>query len=118
MEQIGLLERQQKRALQIIYGFNISYEDILAIRGLERLEERRKSACSNFAQKMLLSERFRTMFPENEYPPEMAQLRNTKKFKEYHSKTDRLYRSPLYSMRRLLNEFIRTTETPFILGKN
>ena len=103
-EQIQTIERQQKRALKIIYGFNLHYEDILAIKGLSTQEERRNLASQKFAQKLLITPRFQYLFPENVYPEEMAELRNKKKYKEFQAKTDRLYKSPLYTMRRYLND--------------
>ena len=97
------LERQQCMALKIIYGFGLSYEALLRKSGVQRLEERRNTACETFTQKLAQSERFNYMFPLNEYPEEMANLRTTKKYKEFHARTARLYNSPLYSMRRTLN---------------
>ena len=42
------LERVQKRALRIIFGPDLSYEDTLARAGLLSLEARRHLACKKF----------------------------------------------------------------------
>ena len=93
------LERQQKRALKVIYGFETTYEQLLLKTGLETLASRRESAFSVFANKLLESNRFGDLFSINQYPENMASLRNTKKFREEFARTLRLYNSPLYAMR-------------------
>ena len=98
------LERQQKIALKIIYGFDNSYEQLLDLAGIKTLAFRREESTDNFARKLAESERFKALFPLNEYPDSMAQLRHTNKYKEFRAKTDRLYNSPLYSMRLRLNQ--------------
>ena len=100
------LERQQKTALRIIYGFGKSYEDLLSLSGIEALEDRRKNAVDIFVQKLLNSDRFKGLFPLNNYPHDMANLRSTKKYKEFYARTNRLFNSPLYAMRRKLNEIM------------
>ena len=97
------LERQQRRALKIIYGFGESYSCLLNKTGLKTLRLRREEACKNFAKKLLESTRFNYLFPENEYEEEAVVLRKTKKYKEEYAKTNRLYNSPLFYMRRELN---------------
>ena len=105
-ELVDRLERQQKTALKIIYGFGKSYEDLLSLSGIETLASRRKSAVDIFIQKLLNSERFNYLFPLNTYPEDMVNLRSTKKYKELYARTNRLFNSPLYSMRRKLNELL------------
>ena len=103
-EQSNWLERQQKRALKVIYGFEESYEEILERTGVQTLEERREIASNDFALKLVKSERFSGLFPLNHYPEEMVGLRSQKKYKEKFARTDRLYKSPLYTMRRYFNQ--------------
>ena len=103
------LERQQATALKIIYSFNYSYADLLSIAGIPRLEERRQAACDSFINSLVQSDRFSHLFPLNEYPEEMVNLRRTKKYQELHARTTRLFNSPLYYMRRRLNELTETT---------
>ena len=96
------LERQQKMALKIIYGFGINYKDLLERAEIVTLEKRREIACENFANKLLESERFQVLFPRNEEEGRM-ELRKSLEYKEEFARSERRYRSPLYSMRRLLN---------------
>ena len=98
------LESLQRRALQIIYGFDRRYEDILAITGLEKLDDRREKACLAFANKLVQSERFKVWFPEVERDGVASNLRSGKKYQEKFARSHRLYHSPLFYMRRLLNQ--------------
>ena len=97
------LERQQKTALKMIFGFGLTYEDLLAKANIRRLSDRREEACLNFAKKMSESVRFGVLFPKNEYEEDTPVLRNRKTFTEEFARSERLYRSPLYHMRRVLN---------------
>ena len=65
------------------------------------MEERRKQAFDNFIIKSSQSERFKQWFPENASD---INLRNPKMYREDYARTQRLYNSPIYSMRRELNE--------------
>ena len=100
------LERQQRRALQIIYGFGISYSELLERTGLETLKVRRQKACLDFAVKLAESQRFAELFPRTEYTEDMPTTRNRKQYVEKFARTSRLYNSPLYTMRRHLNTII------------
>ena len=62
---INDIERQQKRALRIIYGFDKNYNELREASGLETLEDRRKNAVAAFTEKLVASERFAALFPEN-----------------------------------------------------
>ena len=106
-EQSCKLERLQKTALYVIYGFDKKYESILHISGLQTLEERRKNAFKNFALSVVKNERYASWFPRQE--GHQINLREKRTFTEHYARTDRLYNSPLYSMRRLLNEEYRET---------
>ena len=98
------LEKQQRRALNIIFGFGLSYEDLLLKAGLTTLESRREEMSGNFAKKLVESERFSSLFPLNEYTEDMAETRNRKTYREDFARSNRLFNSPLYSMRRYLNQ--------------
>ena len=98
------LEKQQRRALNIIFGFGISYEDLLIRANTTTMAERREVACSNFAKSLVNSERFGAFFPEQVYPEDAAVTRNRKTYREDFARSSRLYNSPLYSMRRFLNQ--------------
>ena len=85
--------------------FRSSYEQLLSKANIERLSERRMNACAAFAAKLEQSERFNYLFPQNVYPENMANLRNVKRYKEEFARTRRLFNSPLYNMRRIMNEY-------------
>ena len=107
-EQSLRIEGLQRRALQIIYGFGECYSDLLDRAGIESLEERRKRACSNFARNMANSERFGHWFQERERNG--PGLRCRRRYEEDFARTSRLYNSPLFYMRRLLNAENETEE--------
>ena len=98
------LEGLQRRALRIIYGFDKSHEELLVLTGLETLEERRVHACYSFASKMASSPKFQEWFPRTDTDAAGPNLRTKKLFVEEFARTDRLYHSPLFYMRRILNQ--------------
>ena len=92
------IEGFQRLALKIIYGFEVSYRVALERSGLERLADRQTKLCLSFA----VNPRYDHWFPTNnrsEY-----NLRTQKKFKEEFTATERRWRSPIFALRRLLNE--------------
>lgn len=95
------LERLQRRALKTIFGFNIPYKETLERSGLDTLSERRDKIFKKFCIKTSENELFRHWLPLN--TPSKYNLRREKKYKEMHAKTERLRKSPLHAMRRLLN---------------
>ena len=97
------LEKQQRRALNIIYGFNYSYSELLIKADTKSMSDRREDACAAFSKSLLNSERFKTFFPEKEYPENAAVTRNRRMYQEDFARTNRLFNSPLYAMRRYLN---------------
>ena len=88
--------------MRVIFGFEKTYEELLQLSGIGTLEERRKNAFIKLARSMSESERYRDWFPRN--ARNVHNLRDPKTFIETFARTDRLYNSPLYSMRRVLNE--------------
>ena len=72
--------------------------------GIPLLSERRKNACKVFATKCAASERFGKWFPLREEPVRGRREGTAYRvYQEFSARTDRLYNSPLYYMRRLLN---------------
>ena len=65
-EQTQRLESLQRRALRIIYGFDLPYGEIVAVSNIESLQSRRERACLEFARKLAGSQRFGNWFPLNE----------------------------------------------------
>ena len=94
------LEAVQKKALRCIFGYGLEYDELLSLSGLETLEERRRRALLKFAQKASKNPQFSDWFPLNQ---NRGSLRNPREFEEKYAKSDRLYNSPLYTMRRYLN---------------
>ena len=70
---------------------------------MESLEDRRKNAILKFAQKAQKNPVYSHWFEENQNPRRLTQ-RKSKKYVEKLAKTNRLYKSPVYTMRRLLND--------------
>ena len=96
------LEKMQRRVLKVIYGHKTSYRDALSKAGIPTMSDRRASICERFANKTSASPQWSRWFPLN--PEQNYNLRRKQKFKEFHANTERLYRSPLYTMRRSLNK--------------
>ena len=90
--------------MKIIFGFDTKYEDILEQETLQTLKERRVIACEQFAAKLLASDRFSYLFPKYVYGDNDIELRKRKTYIETFARTERLYNSPLFAMRRQLNE--------------
>ena len=107
VKQSADLERVQRVALYIILSDTITgkseynYDMSLVILDIEPLYIRREQLCVNFARKTLKS-RHSDMFQEK------ISMYNTRQqqdaFQEYHSNTQRCYKSPLNYLTRLLNE--------------
>ena len=96
------IECIQKRASKIIYGWDSHYDELVSIGKFETLKTRGERLILNFAKKIEKNSRFKEWFPEKNY--EDLNLRSEKKFLEKHARTDRLKNSPLYYMRRTLND--------------
>ena len=95
------LEDLQKRCLKTIYGYDKTYEDLLEESSLDTLERRRTNAVFKFAKKMASNPQFNHWFPKN---PNRQSERTSKPYLEEIAKSNRLYNSPLFTMRRVLNE--------------
>ena len=99
------LERIQKNALKIILGENyLTYEQALASTGLESLHERRDSLCLRFARNCLKTSSVSDMFPPNVVSPSAMNTRGREHFQVTKAKTERLKKSAIPHMQRLLNE--------------
>ena len=97
------LERVQKSALRIILGHNYSsYKNALNKMDLQTLNERRETLCLNFAKKCVKNEQFKQMFPLNIQKSEMK-TRHKEKYKVQFANTERLKKSPIIYMQKLLN---------------
>ena len=67
---------------------------------MEPLTSRREKAALNFATKACKNPIYADLFPVNQAE---ARTRDHKHYQEVTARTDRLYNSPVYYMRRLLN---------------
>ena len=83
-----------------MYGYDKSYSELLYISELDTLKDRREEALLKFAKKTMENENYKHLFPLKECA---RTLRKTDTFLEEYARTDKLYRSPLFTMRRLLN---------------
>ena len=100
------LERLQALALKSIYGYEYSYRQLLASTGLLSLKERRSNKLDKFAMKARTG-KLSHWFPLNQ---QARFTRGAKKYKETRAKTERLRNSPIFAMRRRLNEIYSTQE--------
>ena len=94
------LEMLQKKCLRCIYGYNKSYDELLKESGLEPLKTRRERAFLKFAKNSANNPIYAHWFKLN---PNQTSQRCPKIYEERFARTSRLYNSPLFSMRRILN---------------
>ena len=103
------IERMQKQAAKLCFGWNKSYAVICAEQSIDTLETRRLKYIDSFITKTIDSDRFKdTWYPlreEDEYG-----IRNRRPFVETRTRTSRYYKSPLSFLRRRAND-IATGET-------
>ena len=100
-EQTSAIERVQKQATKIIFGWDCEYQDLIDSGKIEPLSARRDNLTLNFAKKVEKSDRSNKWFPRHEEYD--YNLRQQKKYAESFSRTERLRKSPVFHMRRLLN---------------
>ena len=95
------LEKIQKKCLRCMYGYDKSYSELLKESELEPLKTRRERAFVKFAKKSSENPIYEHWFKRNS---PLVNTRNPKTFVEKFAKTSRLYNSPIYAMRRALND--------------
>ena len=95
----------QQSALKIIFGYNHSQEELLSLSGLPSLEERRSVLFRNFCMKIYSNSRFREQWLDTRIFTG-HDLRNQNIIVEKFARTERLYKSPLYTIRRNLNDIL------------
>jgi hypothetical protein len=100
-EMSAALERVQYQALKCIFGYEEpSYRILLQRAGLETLEQRRLKAIDKFIGKCLQSQ-YVGWFPLREG---VRHTRNQRPYVENYARCERLKNSPLFFMRRRLND--------------
>ena len=100
---ISDLERVQKSALRLILKEKyIDYKNALNVMKLDTLEVRREKLCLKFAKACLKNEKLFDMFPKSTKSHSMN-MRENQMFVVKRSRTERLHRSAVVNMQRLLN---------------
>ena len=84
-----------------MFGYEKSYAELLEESGLKSLKERRISALDRFARKAARNPTYKKWFQENTNPRQSQ--RHPTPYIEKLARTNRLYKSPIYTMTRLLN---------------
>ena len=99
------LERVQKSAVKCILGNNYqSYENGLEKLGLDTLEKRRDHMCLKFAKQCLKIGKMKQFFGKNVSEHSMLK-RDSNTFKVARAQTERLRKSAIPSMIRILNSY-------------
>ena len=103
-EQSNDLERCQKNALRIFFGYSyLNYKNALQKVNLATLKERRNVLCLKFAKQCLENPCMTEYFQLNEKDHAMK-TRNCEVFKVFPAHTERLNRSPILYLQKILNE--------------
>lgn len=96
------LERIQKSACKIILkNKNIEYERALQFLNLDNLNDRRETLCQRFANKSAINE---TIIFEPNIKSHQMEARNSEIYQVTHCKTERLKKSAIPHMQRMLNQ--------------
>ena len=104
------LERLQANALRAAYGSNMSYRRCLLKSEIPTLRERRHLLFMRFTKKILKNTHFRNRWlPEND--PIKYSLRHVEKYKIGKLRCERMEKTPIIRMRRLLNDLDRRGTT-------
>ena len=102
--QTSCLERVQKSAFKVILQENFKgYKHALKTLEMETLKDRREYLCLNFALKCTKNKKVKDMFPLTTKIHEMK-TRNPENYHVNHANTERLRKSLVPYMQRLLNE--------------
>ena len=102
-EQAHGLEMLQSSALKIIYGQSLSYARLIEESGIDTLQDRRQKLIDKFVLKAAENPKFKEeWFTQKKFTHH--DLRNERIYEEKYARTERLYRSPIYTCRRRLNE--------------
>ena len=100
-KQANDLEIVQKNCLRCIFGYKKSYGELLAESGMSSLADRRERAVAKFTNKTIKNPVYAHWFKQN---LNQTSARNPMKYQEEFARTTHLYNSPLFYMRRLLNQ--------------
>ena len=100
---ISDLERVQKSALKLILKERYkNYKDALNVIGMDSLEQRREKLCLKFAKACVRHEKLSDMFPKSN-KMHLMDKREKEVYCVKRAKTERLRRSAIVNMQKLLN---------------
>ena len=102
IEQSRDIERLQMGTLKSVFGYDKSYATALQLSGLPSLAERRQQCFDKFAIKLATNPDYEHWLPKTTFTGH--DLREELIYIEKFASTDRLRSSPLYAIRRRLNE--------------
>ena len=105
------LEKVQKRSLRLIYGYDKTYEELLRESGITSLEDRCTLQYNKFTENAQKTPKYKHWFPPNN---NLRSGWHTNKYLEETSLGNRLYKSPIYAMRRYLNRTEDTLSTDLV----
>ena len=97
------IEKMQKKVAKLCFGFDRSYDELIAAYGLQKLSDRRKTATERFVVKAMANPRFRNKW----FKPRQAienDLRTRRPFVEDKARTTRFMKSPLLTMQKIAND--------------
>ena len=105
------LEGIQRQALKIIFGWNTDIEELMAIKNIPRLEERRQEAVLRFALKNEEREKYgKKWFKLSDEGGREVRLTTRMKYKVPRCRTERMSNNPVINMMKLLNKHYSPTE--------
>ena len=97
------LERQQRQVLKVTFGHQVPYREIIEKYDICKLSERRGQLLDQFIISTMKNEKYRDRWLPIRNTGARV-LRSERPFKEKHARTERLKKSPLYTIRRRANE--------------
>ena len=97
------IERLQKQAVKLCFGFEASYSRILDNWDIETLEDRRLKAVKRFVSKAIRNPRFAPRWFKRRQEDQHG-IRRRRPFEERKANTNRFYNSPLMFMTRIAND--------------
>ena len=99
------LDRVQSSALKTIYGFDYSYNEVLQKANVKKISERLKKLTEEFVWKEYKNGNQRMWFQPRE---EISmQLRNRREVEEDQSRQVRMFKGPISTYKRILNDLLR-----------
>ena len=106
------LERVQKQAIKIIYGWNVDYDQMIENGTIETLRSRRESTLLKFALKAEASPRFGPVWFKPSHDINRAIRATTRnKYLEPQYRTDRDKNNPISVLTRCLNEHYKNGDS-------